>query len=221
MHDDPVTMSAIPATDDLVILFEDDHLFVVDKPAGLLSVPGRLPQHQDSVQLRAARRYGDALVIHRLDCATSGIMLLAKTKAAQSELSRQFRDRETAKEYVAVTFGDCPADSGEVDLPLIVDWPNRPLQKICFEHGKPSLTRYELLDRDGQRNRLRLIPVTGRSHQLRVHMLALGMPILGDEFYAPPEVLAMSPRLLLHAAALEFRHPVSGHGVQVKSGVPF
>ena len=211
----------LPADTDLVILFEDDHLFVVDKPAGLLSVPGRLPQHQDSVQLRAARRFGDALVIHRLDCATSGIMLLAKTKPAQSELSRQFRDRETAKEYIAVTFGNCPARTGEVDLPLIVDWPNRPLQKICFEHGKPSLTRYELLERDGQCNRLRLVPVTGRSHQLRVHMLALGMPIIGDEFYAPPEVQAMSPRLLLHAAVLEFRHPVSGHGVRVESGVPF
>ncbi|HEX4940472.1 MAG TPA: pseudouridine synthase, partial [Candidatus Kapabacteria bacterium] len=157
----------LPADADLVILFEDDHLFVVDKPAGLLSVPGRLPQHQDSIQLRAARRFPQALVVHRLDCATSGVMVLAKTKEAQSELSRQFRDRETAKEYIAVTFGNCPARTGEVDLPLIVDWPNRPLQKICFEHGKPSLTRYELLDRDGQRNRLRLIPVTGRSHQLR------------------------------------------------------
>lgn len=211
----------VPATDDLIILFEDDHLLAVDKPAGLLSVPGRLPQHQDSVQLRAARQFGEALVIHRLDCATSGVMLLAKTKPAQSELSRQFRDRETAKEYIAVTFGDCPAERGEVDLPLIVDWPNRPLQKICYEHGKPSLTRYELLERDGQRNRLKLIPVTGRSHQLRVHMLALGMPIIGDEFYAPPAILAMSPRLLLHAAVLEFRHPVSGHGMKIGSAVPF
>ena len=211
----------LPPDADLVILFEDDHLFVVDKPAGLLSVPGRLPQHQDSIQLRAARRYPQALVVHRLDCATSGVMVLAKTKEAQSELSRQSGDRETAKEYIAVTWGDCPAKTGEVDLPLIVDWPNRPLQKICFEHGKPSLTRYELLESYGQRNRLRLIPVTGRSHQLRVHMLALGMPIIGDEFYAPPDVLAMSPRLLLHAATLEFGHPVSGHGVKVSSAVPF
>lgn len=210
-----------PASDDLVILFEDDHLFVVDKPAGLLSVPGRLPQHQDSIQLRAAQRFGEALVVHRLDCATSGVMVLAKTKPAQSELSRQFRDRETAKEYIAITFGDCPAERGEVDLPLIVDWPNRPLQKICHEQGKPSLTRYQLLARDGQRNRLQLIPVTGRSHQLRVHMLALGMPIIGDEFYAPPDILAMSPRLLLHAATLAFRHPVSGHGMKIGSAVPF
>lgn len=210
-----------PARDDLVILFEDDHLFVVDKPAGLLSVPGRLPQHQDSVQLRAAQRLGEALVIHRLDCATSGVMVLAKTKPAQSELSRQFRDRETAKEYIAITFGDCPAERGEVDLPLIVDWPNRPLQKICYEQGKPSLTRYQLLARDGQRNRLQLIPVTGRSHQLRVHMMALGMPIIGDEFYAPPDILAMSPRLLLHAATLAFRHPVSGRGMKIGSAVPF
>ena len=212
---------ATAGSDDLVILFEDDHLLAVDKPAGLLSVPGRLPQHQDSVQLRAAQRYGEALVIHRLDCATSGVLLLAKTKVAQSELSRQFRDRETAKEYIAVTHGPCPATSGEVDLPLIVDWPNRPRQKICFEDGKPSLTRYELLDHQGDRNRLKLIPITGRSHQLRVHMMALGMPIIGDEFYASPEVRAMSPRLLLHAAVLEFQHPVSGIGVRVESGVPF
>jgi tRNA pseudouridine32 synthase/23S rRNA pseudouridine746 synthase len=216
-----MTASPQPAAGDLVILFEDPHLLVVDKPAGLLSVPGRLPEHQDSIQTRAARHYPQALVVHRLDCATSGVMLLAKTKAAQSELSRQFRERETAKEYIAITYGDCPADQGDIDLPLIADWPNRPKQKICFEHGKPSLTRYELLARYGQRNRLRLIPVTGRSHQLRLHTQALGMPILGDTFYAPPHIQAMSPRLLLHATSLEFRHPATDHGIRIQSALPF
>ena len=207
--------------DDLVLLLEDDHLLVVDKPADLLSVPGRLPENRDSIATRAAARYPQALVVHRLDCATSGVMVLAKTKAAQAELSRQFRDRETAKDYVAVGYGECPSDSGEIDLPLITDWPNRPRQMICHATGKPSLTRYRVLERHDGRVRLWLEPVTGRSHQLRVHCLAIGLPLLGDNLYAPPEVKAMSPRLLLHAHRLAFRHPVTGHDIEVVSEVPF
>lgn len=210
----------------LDILFEDDHLLLVNKPADLLSVPGRGPDKQDSVASRAQALYPQALVVHRLDCATSGVMLLAKTKAAQSELSRQFRDRETAKTYHAITWGqhpeqEGPALEGEIDLPLITDWPNRPKQKVCFEQGKPSLTRYRVLEQDGPRRRLLLIPVTGRSHQLRVHCLALGMPILGDRFYAPDAVIAMSERLLLHAHSLTFSHPHSGQTTTCTAPLPF
>ena len=208
-------------TVDLVILLEDDCLLVVDKPAGVLSVPGRLPENRDSIATRAAERYPQALVVHRLDCATSGVMVLAKTKAAQSELSRQFRDRETAKDYIAVGFGECTADSGEIDFPLITDWPNRPRQMICHETGKPSLTRYQVLERHEGRIRLRLEPVTGRSHQLRVHCLAIGLPLLGDNLYAPPEVQDMSPRLLLHAHRLAFQHPETGAPIQIVSEPPF
>ena len=206
---------------DLTILLEDEHILVVDKPAEMLSVPGRGPDNQDSIASRAAGRYPEIHVVHRLDCSTSGVLLLAKTKLAQAELNRQFRDRETDKEYIAVGYGECPTDAGEIDFPLITDWPNRPRQMICYEHGKPSLTRYEVLYRDQGRVRLRLIPITGRSHQLRVHCLAIGLPLLGDNLYAPPEVLAMSPRLLLHARQLSFRHPISGETVQMMSEPPF
>lgn len=205
----------------LDILFEDDQLLVVNKPADLLSVAGRGPDNQDSIHTRAQIIYSQALVVHRLDCATSGVMLLAKTKAAQSALSRQFQNRETAKEYQAITWGDCPAESGEIDLPLIADWPNRPKQKICHEQGKPSLTRYQLLDHNGLSNRLRLTPVTGRSHQLRVHCMALGMPILGDRFYAPEKVIAMSERLLLHAHHLTFQHPADARTITCTAPLPF
>lgn len=215
-------MSNYPTTSsDLSILLEDDHILVVDKPAELLSVPGRGPDNQDSIASRAAARYPEIHVVHRLDCSTSGVMVLAKTRAAQSELNRQFRDRETAKEYIATGFGECSSDSGEIDFPLITDWPNRPRQMICYEHGKPSLTHYEVLARDNGKVRLRLIPVTGRSHQLRVHCMAIGLPLLGDNLYAPPDVLAMSPRLLLHAHRLVFKHPDTGHGIEVVSAVPF
>lgn len=206
---------------DLIILLEDEHILVVDKPAEMLSVPGRGPANQDSIASRAAARYPEIHVVHRLDCSTSGVMLLAKTRVAQSELNRQFRDRETDKEYIAVGFGECASDRGEIDFPLITDWPNRPRQMICYEQGKPSLTRYQVLAHDNGKVRLRLIPVTGRSHQLRVHCMAIGLPLLGDNLYAPQEVLAMSPRLLLHAHRLTFRHPVAGHDIEVVSEVPF
>lgn len=205
----------------LDILFEDDQLLVVNKPADLLSVAGRGPDKQDSIHTRAQALYPQALVVHRLDCATSGVLLLAKTKAAQSELSRQFRERETAKEYQAITWGDCPVAEGSMEFPLITDWPNRPKQKICYQEGKPSLTHYKVLEQDGQRRRLLLIPVTGRSHQLRVHTMALGMPIIGDRFYAPEPVIAMADRLLLHAHSLTFKHPASGAPVTCIAPLPF
>lgn len=181
---------------------------VVNKPSGLLSVPGRAPEHHDSVMSRVQQQYPLAQSVHRLDMATSGVIVVALTKAAERELKRQFRDREPRKSYIARVWGHPAQEQGLIDLPLICDWPNRPMQKVCFTTGKAAQTRYQVLSYDDDHTaRMLLTPVTGRSHQLRVHMLALGHPILGDGFYATPEALAMSPRLLLHAQELAITHP--------------
>ena len=205
----------------VVVLHVDDDCLVVDKPSGLLSVPGRGAHLQDCLATRVQAEFGDALVVHRLDMATSGLMLFARGAAAQRQLSRAFAQRDVHKRYVALVHGRVLPDEGEIDLPLIADWPNRPLQKVDREHGKPSLTRWRVIGAESDRTRLELEPITGRAHQLRVHLLAIGHPILGDALYAPPEVLAASHRLLLHAAQLRFAHPASGEEMTVKSAVPF
>lgn len=203
------------------LVYIDDTLIVVNKPAGLPSVPGRAEGLQDCMASRVQAIAADALVVHRLDMATSGLLVLARGKAAQRQLSHAFAQREVGKTYVAVVAGQVEQDTGEIDLPLITDWPNRPRQKVDFETGKPSMTRYRVLTRSALDTRLALEPLTGRSHQLRVHLLALGHPILGDTLYAPPEVLARSTRLLLHAQSLSFVHPVSGEALQFDSPAPF
>jgi tRNA pseudouridine32 synthase / 23S rRNA pseudouridine746 synthase len=209
--------------DALAVVHDDAACIVVVKPAGLLSVPGRGAHLQDCVALRVQSMFGDALVVHRLDMATSGLMLLARGAAAQRTLSMAFAAREVHKRYVAVVDGLIEQASGEIDLPLLADWPNRPKQKWDREHGKPSLTRYRVLTRDEAActTRVELEPVTGRAHQLRVHLLSLGHPILGDALYAPPEVQARSGRLLLHASALRFAHTVSGMPMVFESAAPF
>lgn len=190
---------------------DDDTCVVLDKPAGLLSVPGRGELRHDSLAQRVQEVHPQALVVHRLDMATSGLLLMAKGPHWQRAYSRLFAERGVRKEYVAVVSGWMAQDQGEIDLPLITDWPNRPRQRIDRTAGKPSLTRYTVLARDPQRPRTRVLlqPVTGRSHQLRVHMLALGHPILGDRLYAPEAVQDESPRLLLHAQLLALHHPQS------------
>ena len=203
------------------LVYIDDTLIVVNKPAGLPSVPGRAEGLQDCMATRVQAIAADALVVHRLDMATSGLLVFARGKAAQRQLSDAFAQREVGKTYVAVVAGQLAPDSGEIDLPLITDWPNRPRQKVDFETGKPSLTRYRVLSRSPHDTRVALEPLTGRSHQLRVHLLALGHPIVGDALYAPPEVLARSPRLLLHAQSLSLAHPVSGATLQFDCLVPF
>ena len=205
----------------VVVLHVDDDCLVVDKPSGLLSVPGRGAHLQDCLATRVQAEFGDALVVHRLDMATSGLMLFARGIAAQRQLSRAFAQRDVHKRYVALVQGRVLPDKGEIDLPLIADWPNRPLQKVDREHGKPSLTRWRVIDAQADRTRLELEPVTGRAHQLRVHLLAIGHPILGDALYAPPEALAAANRLLLHAAQLRFAHPVSGAPMAIDSAIPF
>ncbi|ADU14722.1 pseudouridine synthase [Asticcacaulis excentricus] len=202
-------------------LYADDSVLVFDKPAGLLSVPGRLPENKDSLALRVQALWPDALIVHRLDMATSGLILMARGAEAHRSLSIAFAERQVAKRYVAVVAGEVAAEQGEVDLPLICDWPNRPRQKVDHEVGKPSLTRYAVLAREAGRTRVALEPVTGRSHQLRLHMMALGHPILGDEFYAPDEVRALSPRLLLHAEYLAFPHPADERRIEVAAAAAF
>lgn len=177
---------------------------VVDKPSGLLSVPGRGEDKQDCAWSRVAAAFPDALIVHRLDQSTSGLIVFGRGEAMQRALSEAFAARLVDKRYEAVVSGLVERDVFEIDLPLIVDWPNRPRQMIDHARGKPSLTRVRVMHRDvaAGTTRVELEPVTGRSHQLRVHLLAAGHPILGDALYAPPEVLAQAPRLLLHARDL-------------------
>jgi tRNA pseudouridine32 synthase/23S rRNA pseudouridine746 synthase len=204
-----------------VILYADAHLLIADKPAGLLSVPGRGPDNQDCLIARLQGDYPDALTVHRLDMATSGVMAFGRGPEAQRALSRAFEQRRVAKRYVALVAGRVTQDAGEIDLPLICDWPNRPLQKVDHDLGKPALTRWRVLARGEAMTEVELAPVTGRSHQLRVHMAALGHPILGDRFYAPPEVQAMSARLCLHACRLSLPHPLSGESMVFERAADF
>ncbi|GLQ32140.1 pseudouridine synthase [Litoribrevibacter albus] len=205
--------------------YRDEHMAMVSKPADLLTVPGRGPDKADCLISRLQEQSPYARIVHRLDMATSGILVIAYTPTAHRELSRQFQDRETQKHYIAVINGDLVASqgttSGEVDLPLITDWPNRPKQKICFESGKPSQTLWEVLENSSDRTRVKLTPITGRSHQLRVHMLALGHPIIGDNLYACEEALNKSDRLLLHAEQLTVKHPVTQQPICAKAVLNF
>ena len=219
-------MGPPPAADDAVDwVYADAALLVLAKPSGLLSVPGRGADKQDCLAARVQARYPDALIVHRLDMDTSGLMVMARGAAAQRELSKIFAARAVHKRYVAVVAGRLePAEHtwGVVDLPLICDWPNRPRQIVDPVLGKPSLTRWRVLGHgDDDTTRVELEPVTGRSHQLRVHLRELGHPILGDALYAPPEARIRSGRLLLHAASLRFAHPVSGVACVFESPPPF
>ena len=205
---------------DINIHYADDLVIVVNKPSGLLSVPGRGEDKQDCVVRRVQQEFPTARIVHRLDCATSGLMVLARSADAHRELSRQFHDREVEKAYVAMVYGSLSDDTGEVRLPLMTDWPNRPKQMIS-EDGKPAHTKFEVLAREADRTRVLLTPVTGRTHQLRVHMLSLGHPILGDRLYAEGEALTASARLMLHAWQLGFTHPGSGESLFFNPEPPF
>ena len=206
----------------LDLVYRDDYIAVVNKPSGLLSVPGNQPQYFDSAMSRVKEKYGFCEPAHRLDMATSGILLFALSKAADRELKRQFREREPKKYYQALVWGHLEQDHGVVELPLICDWENRPRQKICFERGQRAVTFYDVLQRyPNNTTRVKLTPITGRSHQLRLHMLALGHPILGDKFYAHPQAKALSPRLCLHAESLQIQHPITGETMEFTAPVGF
>lgn len=198
----------------LTILYQDDHIVVVNKQAGLLSVSGNKPEFKDSIIDRLQQKYSYVESVHRLDMATSGIMVVALSKLADREIKKQFRERVPKKRYIARVLGHLEQNSGEVDIPLICDWPNRPKQMVDYENGKQALTHYNVLSRDNDgTTRVELLPYTGRSHQLRVHMQAIGHPILGDKFYATPEAFAMANRLLLHAQMLTVNHPKTGESL--------
>ncbi len=209
-----------PPQDPLVILHADHEVVLVDKPSGLLSVPGKGEHLADCLIARVQAIYPQALLVHRLDRDTSGVMVFALTPHAQRHLGLQFENRQTKKTYVARVWGEMAARTGTVDLPLIVDWPNRPLRMVDPVNGRPAQTDWRVVRaRDGE-TRVRLMPRTGRSHQLRVHMLALGHPILGDPFYATGSARAF-PRLMLHSEVLQFRHPDGGQGMKITAPCPF
>ena len=209
-------MSATPhsvlAEQEFKLIHADQTLLVLNKQSGLLSVPGRGEEKQDCLIRRVQAEYPDALIVHRLDFDTSGLLVLARGKAMHRSLSMLFQNRLVEKRYIAVVDGELAQRSGKVRLPLIVDWPNRPRHKVDFETGKPSLTHYRVLSYNAIEycSRLELTPETGRTHQLRIHMQALGHPILGDSLYADPISKAKADRLLLHAEYLAFVHPESG-----------
>jgi tRNA pseudouridine32 synthase/23S rRNA pseudouridine746 synthase len=200
-------------------IFRDDDILVVDKPHGLLSVPGRGEHLADCLLARLAAIHPEVLLCHRLDRDTSGIMVFALTKLAQRRMGRMFETRRVSKRYVARVAGEVAEPRGTVDLPLIVDWPNRPLQHVNHETGKPAITDWTRMAHEDGTTRMRLKPRTGRSHQLRVHMAELGHPILGDPFYSPDH--DAWPRMMLHAEGLKFEHPTTGLVLRLEAPVPF
>ena len=208
----------------LEVLHLEPAFVVLAKPAGLLSEPGRGEDKRDSLLTRAQAVWPDARIVHRLDMLTSGVVVLARETLAHASLSEAFRERAVDKRYEALVHGRPARDEGEIDLPLVVDWPNRPRQVVCHETGKPSLTHYRVVgqtqvDGVGVLTRIALAPVTGRTHQLRVHLAALGCPIAGDPFYGA--VADGAPRMMLHACRLDLPHPLSGEPLSFSSAVPF
>ena len=202
------------------IIYRDEDIIVVAKPSGLLSVPGKHLDHKDCLELRLKAMVPGALLVHRLDMDTSGVMVFAATAGAQRHLGLQFEKRYVEKSYVALVWGQ-PEDEGTVTLPLIVDWPNRPLQKVCHLNGKSAETRWQVIARHKNYCRVRLTPKTGRSHQLRVHMKEIGHPILGDRFYSSGAALEAANRLCLHSHKLRLRHPRDGSWIEFEVDVPF
>ncbi|MFV1874787.1 pseudouridine synthase [Nioella sp.] len=209
-----------PPQEPLDILHQDHEILLVNKPSGLLSVPGKGDHLSDCLISRVKEAFPEALLVHRLDMDTSGVMVFGLTPHAQRHLGLQFEKRQTKKTYVARVWGEMAEKTGEVDLPLIVDWPNRPLQMVDHENGKPAQTEWRVMRTGNGETRVRLYPRTGRSHQLRVHMLALGHPILGDPFYAKGPARDF-PRLMLHAESLRLRHPDGGKGMNFSVKAPF
>ncbi len=213
----------------LEVVFDDDHLLVLNKPSGLLSVPGRGEDKQDCLITRAQAQWPEALTVHRLDMSTSGLMVIAKGPEMQRSLSQAFAQREVHKIYEAIVAGELSntetsnADVwSDIHMPLLIDWPNRPKSKVDWEHGKPSHTQWRIKKSNlTNATRVELKPITGRTHQLRLHMMAIGHAIVGDALYASPDIQAQSTRLLLHARVLQLKHPVTAEWMAFESTVPF
>jgi tRNA pseudouridine32 synthase/23S rRNA pseudouridine746 synthase len=211
-----------PPQQPLLILYEDADLVVIEKPAGLLSVPGRLPEHQDSAYLRVLEKYPQAKITHRLDMATSGILMFAKHRDAEVAVSKMFQARTVKKNYMALVQAKLQGE-GCVEVPLITDWENRPRQIVHFELGKAAKTLYQALayDESTDITRVLLTPITGRSHQLRVHMQYIGHPITGDKLYHPEPAKSPLQRMALHASYLAFTQPLSGEEIEINAQIPF
>ncbi|MDA9277925.1 RluA family pseudouridine synthase [Amylibacter sp.] len=210
-----------PPKNPLDILYIDEDVLVVNKPSGLLTVPGKELKHHDSLELRIKIEYPNSFLVHRLDMDTSGVIIFALSKSTQRSLNLQFEKRIVKKLYEARVFGNIKEDNGFIDLPLIVDWPNRPLQKIDAKEGKSALTHWQVLDREGDVTRVALMPETGRTHQLRVHMMSIGHTILGDRFYGNVAEINLANELQLHAKDLMIIHPKNGKKITFKAPLPF
>lgn len=220
----PDQLTVLPKCHELLtILHEDNDFLLINKPAGLLSVPGRNPANGDCVKSRLELEFPGVSIVHRLDFDTSGIMVVARNKLAHAAIARQFQERTVNKRYYARAYGLPSPPEGRVDLPIVADKEHRPKYKICQETGKASITDYRVLEYDeaNEISRLSLEPLTGRSHQLRLHMAAIGYPLLGCVFYAPERVQQMAANLQLHAADLRFRHPKTQQWVEGSSPCPF
>lgn len=212
---------APPVNPFLEVIHQDQDVLVLNKPSGLLSVPGKALEHADCLEARAQDRFPTARTVHRLDMDTSGVVILAMNAQSHRHLGMQFERRHTAKTYIADVFGEVKEDIGSINLPLRCDWPNRPKQMVDHEQGRKAHTNWRVLQRQGTWTRMELTPITGRSHQLRVHMLELGHPILGDRFYATGEALKAADRLRLHAQSLTVHHPTGGGRVTFDAPLPF
>jgi tRNA pseudouridine32 synthase/23S rRNA pseudouridine746 synthase len=218
----PRPFSYNPPTDPPIsIIHRDDDILVLDKPSGLLTVAGNHPHLSDCLEIRAQHEYPAARIIHRLDKDTSGVILLGMTAKSHADLSLQFEKRQTKKTYVARVWGRMAEKKGRVDQPIAVDWPNRPMQCIDPVHGREAITEWEVLGHEGDFTRVQLKPLTGRSHQLRIHLNHLGHPIVGDNLYAHERALAAGMRLELHAQVLEFTHPGTKETTSFEAACPF
>ncbi|RQO33476.1 RNA pseudouridine synthase [Herminiimonas sp. KBW02] len=212
---------APPCVDEIEIIYQDETILLINKPSGLLTLSGKNPLNLDSVHYRLVQQFPGALMIHRLDLGTSGLLVVALNKIAAAHINRQFQLRTVNKTYQAVLAGHMTADSGDIELPIAKDPVNFPKLKVCFNTGKPASSHYEVLDRQADTTRVLFTPHTGRTHQLRIHSAGIGHPILGCDLYGTPESAHMASRLLLHAMTLEFDHPLSGERMRGISACPF
>jgi len=210
-----------PPLDPLNIIYKDDDILIIDKPSGLLTVAGNKEYLKDCLESRIKTQFPDALIVHRLDKDTSGVIILALNKKAHANIGLQFEKRQINKIYIANVWGELSAKTGQVDEPIITDWPNRPKQMIDYERGRNAITNWQVLQVEAGFTRVKLSPLTGRSHQLRLHLQHLGHPILGDNLYAHDEALAMASRLQLHALSLGFTHPVTEKRCLFEMKCPF
>jgi len=220
-NEDPNLFIYEPPMGPLDIIHKDDDIIVLNKPSGLLNVRGKNPMLWDCLEVRVQKEFPRASVVHRLDKDTSGVVVMALNKPAHGFIGKQFEYRQTKKSYVARLWGRLEPETGTVDMPLCVDWHNRPRQHVDYTNGRPAQTDWQVMAYEGNATRVRLFPRTGRTHQLRVHMLMLGHPMLGDQFYAVGEALAAADRLQLHAEELTFRHPATNEEMTFTAPCPF